>query len=141
MSPSSAGRGPGGPTSSGRRSPLTGRAAVLALVIAALVLSSVVPLRAYFTQRADIAALQAKTSGQEQRVAELKDSRERWKDPAYVEAQARARLHFVMPGEVGYVVLDPDEAPAPSVARVSEPTEQAWFEKLWGSVEQADAPS
>lgn len=141
MSSSSTGRGPGGTTSSGRRSPLTGRAAVLVLVLAVLVLSSVVPLRAYFTQRTDIAALRAKTAGQEQRVEELKASRERWKDPAYVEAQARARLHFVMPGEVGYVVLDPDEAPAPALTRATEPTEQAWFEKLWGSVEEADARS
>ena len=36
----------------------------------------------------------------------------RWQDPAYVEAQARERLHYVLPGETRYVVLGPDEAPA-----------------------------
>ena len=122
-----------------RRSPLTGRAAVLALVLAALVLSSIVPLRAFFTQRADLASLRAQTTQQEQRVAALKAAKQRWTDPAYVEAQARARLHFVMPGEVGYVVLGPEEAPAPTAKKAITPSNQAWFAKLWGSVQEADA--
>lgn len=122
-----------------RRSPLTGRAAVLALVVAALVLSSVVPLRAFFTQRADLAQLRAQTAAQEQRVEALKAAKIKWDDPAYVEAQARSRLHFVMPGEVGYVVLGPEEAPAPSSTKPVEPADQAWFATLWGSVQEADA--
>lgn len=122
-----------------RRSPLTGRAAVLALVLAALVLSSVVPMRAYFSQRADLAELRARTAGQEQRVAELEAQKRKWKDPAYVEAQARSRLHFVMPGEVGYVVLDDSEAPVTRKKAVVA-AEKPWFSTLWGSVEQAGAP-
>ena len=123
------------------RSPLTGRAAVLLLVIAALVLSSVVPLRAFFGQRADLAALRAQTTAQENRVAALKAEKQRWSDPAYVEAQARSRLHFVLPGEVGYVVLGPNEAPAPSNAKHTTVTsDQAWYSRLWGSVGAADAP-
>jgi cell division protein FtsB len=122
-----------------RRSPLTGRAAILLLVVAALVLSMVVPLRAFFEQRADLAALRATTSAQEQRVAELEATKLRWQDRAYVEAQARSRLHFVLPGEVGYVVLGPEEAPAPgSAEKSSGASEQAWFSKVWGSVSDAD---
>src|SRR5688572_8418968 len=118
--------------SASRRSPLTGRAAVLALVLAALVFSSVVPLRAYFSQRADLAELQARTEAQAQK--------EKWKDAAYVEAQARSRLHFVMPGEVGYVVLGDDEAASASRKKAVAASDQAWFGKLWGSVEKAGAP-
>jgi len=122
-----------------RRSPLTGRAAVLALVVAALVLSSVVPLRAFFTQRADLAQLRAQTTQQEARVAALEATKQKWTDPAYVEAQARSRLHFVMPGEIGYVVLGRDEAPAPTTPKKVTPSNQAWFSKVWGSVKAADA--
>jgi cell division protein FtsB len=128
------------PATTTRRSPLTGRAAVLALVLAALVISSVVPLRAYFSQRADLAELRARTAAQEKRVEALKAVKLKWEDPAYVEAQARSRLHFVMPGEVGYVVLGPEEAPAPTRKKVVTAAEPSWFGAAWGSVREADAP-
>jgi cell division protein FtsB len=129
-------------TTGQRRSPLTGRAAVLAIVVAVLVLSAIVPLRAFFTQRADLAELRARTAAQEKRVAALEDARERWNDPKFVEAQARARLHFVMPGEVGYVVLDEDEAPAAAArSRAASAPDQPWYSTLWGSVRAADANS
>lgn len=123
-----------------RRSPLTGRAVVLVLVVAALVVSSVVPLRAYFEQRAALTSLREQTKEQEQRVAALEAQKMRWDDPAYVEAQARQRLHFVMPGEVGYVVLEPDEAPDPEVVRQREiaAATDPWYSTLWGSVQEAD---
>ena len=41
------------------------------------------------------------------RVAERRQH-ERWEDKACVEAQARERLHYVMPGETSYVVLEAD---------------------------------
>ena len=112
---------------------------MLVLVIAALVLSAIVPLRAFFTQRADLASLRAETAQQQQRVAALKAAKQKWTDSAYVEAQARARLHFVMPGEIGYVVLGPDEAPAPTAKQSVQADDQAWFSTLWGSVQEADA--
>jgi cell division protein FtsB len=124
-----------------RRSPLTGRAVVLLLVVAALVVSSVVPMRTFFEQRADLAALRAQTAEQQARVAALEAQQLRWDDPAYVEAQARTRLHFVMPGEVGYVVLEPDEAPDPETARAQQEAASTdpWYSTLWGSVQAADA--
>ena len=36
-------------------------------------------------------------------VAGLEQELADWEDPAFVIAQARSRLHFVFPGEVGYV--------------------------------------
>ena len=65
--------------------------------------------------------------------AELKD----WEDPAFVIAQARSRLHFVFPGEVGYVVLGEDDRPiVPEEQRTDE--QSPWYSRLWDSTLQAD---
>jgi cell division protein FtsB len=123
-----------------RRSNLTGRAAVLALVVCLLAISLAYPLREYLSQRSDINDYRAKVSAQEARVAELRAQHERWKDKAYVEAQARERLHYVMPGETSYVVLEADEAPAQDgVVKAEAPAaaRSPWFTDLWNSVEAA----
>ena len=121
---------------------MTARAAVLGLVFCALTLTLAYPLRGYLAQRAEIAALERKVAAQERRVADLREAERRWDDPAYVRAQARQRLHYVLPGETQYIVLEPEEAPAParaSRARSAEPGEP-WFARLWQSVEGASRP-
>ena len=121
-----------------RRSSLTGRAAVLALVVCLLAISLAYPLREYLAQRSDIGELRTEVAAQERRVAELEKARDRWRDPAYVEAQARERLRYVMPGEIVYVVLEADRAPAPDgvVTKTPEKAERSpWFSDLWRSVE------
>jgi cell division protein FtsB len=123
-----------------RRSNLTGRAAVLALVVCLLAISLAYPLREYLAQRGDIAGYRDKVTGQEARVAELRRQHTRWSDQAYVEAQARERLHYVMPGETSYVVLEADDTPAPDGAVEPETAAAArspWFTDLWRSVEVA----
>jgi len=129
-----------GPPEERRRSNLTGRAAVLALVVCLLAISLAYPLREYLSQRSDINDYRAKVSEQEARVAELRAQHERWEDDAYVEAQARERLHYVMPGETSYVVLEADEAPAQDGVVEAQPPAAArspWFTDLWNSVEAA----
>lgn len=98
------------------------------------------PVRAWFAQRADIAALQAEVTATEAKVAELTVLQERWTDPAFVAAEARRRLHFVLPGEVGYVALDAEGRPAAESLSASAQENLPWFEALWGSVTKADAP-
>jgi cell division protein FtsB len=123
-----------------RRANLTGRAAMLALVVCMLAISLAYPLREYLAQRGEIAEYRARVAEQEKQVAELEKARKRWQDPAYVEAQARDRLRYVMPGETSYVVLEADEAPAPDGVIVKEPAEaepSPWFADLWHSVEAA----
>jgi cell division protein FtsB len=123
-----------------RRSNLTGRAAVLALVVCLLAISLAYPLREYLAQRGDIGGMRSRVVEQEKSVAELRAQEKRWQDPAYVERQARQRLHFVMPGETSYVVLEPDEAPAPDGVVASAPRPVAhspWFTDLWRTVEVA----
>ena len=98
-------RAGGGP----RRSPLTPRAAVLALLVVGMLASAALPLREYLAQRGDIAALESEQTDARARVAELEAEKERLQDPAYISAEARRRLHFVLPGETAYVVLAPEE--------------------------------
>lgn len=122
---------------------LTTRAAILLLVVAALVLSLAFPLREYVAQRAEIGALEREIAAREARVQQLQDQRERWDDTAFVEQQARARLHYVFPGETGLVLLSPDdvrEARDPEIVVPVEP-EVSWYDQLWKSVAAADASS
>ena len=86
---------------------LTGRAAVLALSLSHARARYAYPLREYLASAARSRSCARSRSQQRRRVAGCRRSRRRWDDPAYVEAQARERLHFVMPGETSYVVLEP----------------------------------
>lgn len=121
----------------------TGRVVALIVVLAALAVTLAIPVRAWLTQRAEIAALEADVAAAQIRVADLQQELEDWNDPAFVIAQARSRLHFVFPGEVGYVVLGSDDRPVtPDTTAAQRPV--PWHEQLWESTRQADlagAPS
>jgi len=124
------------------RSALTTRAAVLGLVVCMLVLSAALPLREYLSQRSDIAAVRAAQAAQRARVAGLDKQLAQLQDPAYVRSQARARLHFVLPGETAYVVLSPSAAPEPAQSAAPGPPsgpEAPWYSQVWGTVLSADS--
>lgn len=113
------------------------RAAIAALVLAVVVLSLAVPLRSWLRQSDENAALAADVAAREQRIADLDAQLEQWRDPAYVEEQARERLHWVRPGEIGYVVTDPN-----AVEEQDKETEVvgmpgSWYERLWRSYEES----
>ena len=119
------------------RPSLTGRAVVLAGVVALLVFTLAVPTRELLRQRAEIGALQASNAATQGRVDDLTVRQERLQDPAYITSLIRERLHYVLPGEVGYVVLDPSEAPAPTTAKAAA-APSPWYSALWTSVTMAD---
>ena len=123
-----------------RRSPLTPRAAVLLLVIGGLLASAALPLKEYLAQRSEIAELEATQAAARERIAALEAERERLQDPAYIAAEARRRLHFVLPGETAYVVLAPEELPTEQ-AEKAEAAQRPWYSQVWGSVEEADRPA
>ncbi|MFF3347588.1 septum formation initiator family protein [Streptomyces sp. NPDC002779] len=120
-----------------RRSRLTGRAALLALVVCSLVVALAYPIRQYVAQRAEIADLEQQKQQARQRVEELRDLKARWQDDAYAEQRIRERLHYVMPGETGFVVIDPDAA---KQARTDLGTaDRPWYANVWDGVDKSDA--
>jgi len=126
---------------------LTRRLVALLAVVAILMGSYVTSLRVYFNQRAQLAAIQAEIQANEQRITSLYDELTRWQDPAYVKAQARARLGWVIPGEVGYRIIGPDgkllgggtSIDAPTALPPDERPKTCW-ELLLGSMAAADDP-
>lgn len=120
---------------------LTGRPALMLLAVGIVVLTLFLPLRQWFAQRSQIAGLAAQTAAIKADLSRLQTAQQRWSDPAYVAAQARSRLHFVKPGEVGYVVIGlPDETRSdPASPTPPTPVGTAWYERLWASVQSVDA--
>ena len=122
---------------------LTGRAAVLGLVVCALVLSLAYPLKQYLVQRAAIAQLRQQQQAVQERVTSLEERQRQLSDPAYTRTQARKRLQYVTPGEKVYVVVTPSPSARPEPA--ASPTVPAnrgssWYGRLWETVETADGP-
>jgi cell division protein FtsB len=111
----------------------TRRAAVLALLVCVMALSVAVPLRTYLSQRDELAAQQHQQKVLETQVRELEQRRAELSDPKQIEAEARARLGYVKPGETPYIVEVP-EKPAPPPPTESDADGVPWYEKLWHSV-------
>jgi cell division protein FtsB len=129
------------PSSSAR---FTGRAAILLLVVAVLAVSYASSARAWLQQRSDISALRSSIAQHKAAIAGLKQAERRWHDPAYIEAQARVRFGWVMPGQIGYRVIDAHGRVLPdggsSLAQPTGPTPPAtpaWWQSAWGSVVEA----
>lgn len=120
-----------------RRSRLTGRAALLALVVCSLVVALAYPMRQYVSQRAEIDQLQQQKRQAQQRVKQLRDLKARWQDDAYARQQIRLRLHYVLPGETGFVVVDPGRARQSrfDLAAARRP----WYVNVWDGVDKSDA--
>ncbi|MFI6039521.1 septum formation initiator family protein [Streptomyces sp. NPDC051315] len=120
-----------------RRSRLTGRAALLALVLCSLIVALAYPMRQYVSQRAEIADLEREKEQAKERVEQLRDLKARWQDDAYAEQQIRLRLHYVMPGETGYIVIDP--AAAKQARADLGAADRPWYSNVWDGVDKSDA--
>ncbi len=118
---------PSGPATAGS----SGRTAVLVLVAAVLVAMLALPVRSWFVQQARIAEVEGQLSSTETAVEDLQTERRNWQNEAFVEQQARLRLNYVRPGEVGIVVLQHEGA----TASTQQPA--TWYEGLWQTVESA----
>ena len=113
-------------------------------MVAVLAVSYASSTRAWLQQRSDLNALNADIADRQADVAALKQEKQRWKDPAYIEMQARLRFGWLMPGETGYRVIGDDGAIlSAGTSRLSTPAEVAgdeppeWWEGAWGSVVEA----
>ncbi|WP_067816752.1 FtsB family cell division protein [Nocardia inohanensis] len=113
----------------------TGRAVLLAAVLCGLALTLAVPLRTYFTQRAEATQLASQRAQLEEEVAKLRDRRAQQQDPSYIKAEAKDRLRLVMPGETPYIVqvagIEQPAVPIPA-AKTREP--DPWYTELWRSI-------
>ena len=125
------------PAAAPRTTRLTGRAAVLAVVICAIALSLAYPVREYITQRKQIDALVAQQQVMLGQVKNLQQQQARLNDPSYIEKVARQQLDMCFPRTTCYIVTG-GQSPA-STARTPRPGPAPWYDKLWRSVQQADA--
>lgn len=117
------------------------RAAILAVVVCVLTLTIAGPVRTYFSQRTEQQQLAAAESQLRSQIANLEQQKGKLADPAYIAAQARERLGFVMPGDTPYQVQLPDGALVPAAPPAPPPTahtNQPWYTALWHTI--ADQP-
>jgi cell division protein FtsB len=118
------------------RARFTSRAAVLAVVICAIALSLAYPVREYVAQRRQIDQLQAENQVSAAQLARLRAEAQQLGDPAYIEQQARDRLHLCMPGQTCYVIIGGQ--PASAGPRPTGAAATPWYQRLWRSVREAD---
>ena len=120
----------------------SGRAAMVTLILLVLVISYASSLRAWLQQRDELTGARAELEQTHEQIEDLEQTTMRWKDPAFIEQQARLRLGWVLPGEVGYRVIGADGEPlgdtvlAPD-SLVEEPAAEDWYASVWGSIEAA----
>jgi len=120
--------------------------AILLVVLAVLVVSYASSMRAYLEQRQQINDLQQQIASSKASIAKAEREKRRWKDPAYVEAQARSRFGWVLPGETSYQVLDAHGNPLTGDDALTDPSTvapakpKAWWTKAYSSLQAADHP-
>ncbi len=128
------------------RARFTNRAAILLVVFAVLAVSYASSMRAYLQQRSHINDLHAQIAQSKAEIAQAEREKRRWRDPSYVEQQARARFGWVLPGEVGYQVIDHDGEPLTGDDELTDPASvapakpRAWWDKVHESMDAADHP-
>ncbi len=119
---------------------LSGFSFVMMGILVLAVVALAPNVRTYAEQRQQIDALSASVADQQAAVDKLKDERERWNDRTYVTTQARARLSYVMPGDISFLVINDtgqavagasDNAP---VSTAIQDTDVDWVDSVFRSV-------
>ena len=122
-----------------RRRRSSGRALALWVIFFILALAIAPPVKHYFTQRAQISALNAQLTNDHKALAAARQELLLWQDPEYVKSQARERLHFVLPGERQYIVTEDgattDAVQTNKVAN-SLTDGQPWYARLIASISE-----
>jgi cell division protein FtsB len=116
----------------------TRRAAVFAIVVCALALSVAVPLRTYIGQQDDVRLEEQRQAELRAQVEKLEERKAQLDDPAQVEAEARRRLRYVMPGETPYMVELPDGGAAETGEEPDQgkAKDESWYQLLWNAVSE-----
>ena len=122
----------------GRSTALTARAAVLVLAVASVMVGRCAAVQdlARPARRHRVVAVPNPAGRTRARPLNAQD--QRWQDPAYVESQARKRLHYTMPGQTTKVMLGrPAGRGRSTPARSTAVSDVAWYSTFWKSVETA----
>jgi cell division protein FtsB len=122
-----------------RSTKLTGRAALLAVVICAIALSLAYPVREYIAQRQQIDQLLAQQQAMSAQVKALQAEDGKLSQNWYIEQAAQAELHMCFPQEQCYEVVSGQQAKTP--VTTPQGAGDSWYAKLWDSVQKADAPA
>ena len=88
---------------------LSNRALIVGIVLFVVAITLAPPIQNYFTQRTQINALKTQISDNQAMLDKAAKELAQWDDPEFVASQARARLHFVFPGECQYIVVGNEE--------------------------------
>lgn len=116
---------------------LSNRALIAGIVLFAIAVTLAPPLQHYFTQKAQINSLQDQLADNQAMLEKAAKELELWDDPEYIASQARARLHFVFPGERQYIVVGNNEITQNDLEpKVSEllPIGIPWYSRLISSI-------
>ena len=125
------------PASAPRPTRLTGRAALLAVVICAIALSLAYPVREYISQRQQIDQLVTQQRSMLAQVQRLQAQQAKLSSPPYIEQLARQELDMCFPRTQCYIV---EGGRSPLItAPVQQPGRASWYETVWHSVQRADA--
>ncbi|MFB2581549.1 septum formation initiator family protein [Herbiconiux sp. P15] len=114
----------------------SGFTVLMFLVIVMFVVIIAPGLRVYVEQRQQLAALQAEVEARGEENDQLTSEIARWSDPAYIKAEARDRLYYVMPGETSFLVIDDQQVADESTGGVSDTittTKVDWLSSLFAS--------
>jgi cell division protein FtsB len=123
---------------------LSNRALIVGIILFALAVTLAPPIQHYFTQRAQINSLRAQLSDNQKMLADAAAELAKWNDPEYVASQARARLHFIFPGERAYIIIGNGEITnGDQETKVSEqlPIGLPWYSRLISSITSTNVNS
>jgi cell division protein FtsL len=124
------------PAANPRTTRLTGRAAVLAVVVCAIALSLAYPVREYIAQRRQIDALVTQNQAASNQVKKLQQQQARLSSPSYIEQVARDQLDMCFPGAQCYIVAGAKTSGG-SGTQAAQSGSAPWYDKIWQSVQQA----
>ncbi|MCX6443508.1 MAG: septum formation initiator family protein [Actinobacteria bacterium] len=115
------------------------RLLALSTLIFIFTLTIAPPVKHYFTQRAQISALQSQLSADHSALQKARDELLLWQDPEYIKSQARERLHFVLPGERQYIVTEgKTDGTQNSTTKIASALVdgQPWYARLIASISE-----
>lgn len=137
------------PAQSSRRfltsTPIAFFIAVIIMTLGTIQLAST--FHTYALNLAELNSLRSQEAALSVQKAELENDIARWKDKAYITAQARERLGFVFPGERSVRVLHPEvvggedsTAAKDQKTNSSSSTNLPWYKEIMASISKADEP-